>query len=98
MVYSSPIMDRLGDATALINSMRLAKLSVYETLVLVWRHSRPVSRNIRQYFRPIGFPPLFWPNCNCEVAGSTDWRRLDGHRGAGIRGLHESGYGVVRSR
>src|ERR1700730_11436543 len=34
----------------------------------------PHPRNIDRYLRPIGFPPLFWPNRNCEIAGSTAFR------------------------
>ncbi len=57
-----------------MNSMHLAKPNVYQTLVLVWRHLRPVRRNIDRYLRPIGFPPLFWLNRNCEITGSTAFR------------------------
>jgi hypothetical protein len=34
-----------------------------------WR--RPIRGNADQYLRPIGFPPFFWLNRNCEIAGKT---------------------------
>jgi hypothetical protein len=35
---------------------------------------------IDRYLRPIGFPPLFWLNRNCEIAGSTAFRLQDSRR------------------
>ena len=71
--------------------MHLSKPNVYQTLVLVWRHSRPglgscrrfmtpIRGNIDRYLRPIGFPPLLWPNRNCEIAGSTAFRLQESRR------------------
>src|ERR1700680_2456039 len=37
-------------------------------------------RNIDRYLRPIGFPPLFWLNRNCEIAGSTAFRLQESRR------------------
>jgi hypothetical protein len=31
----------------------------------------PIRRNADGYLRPIGFPPFFWLNRNCEIAGKT---------------------------
>jgi len=81
--------------------MHPSKPNVYQTLVLVCRI------NIDRYLRPIGFPPLFCLNRNCEIAHRTlwiekqpqsGWRGREGYCSAGIGGLHQSGYGVVRSR
>ncbi len=74
-----------------MNSMHLSKPNVYQTLVLVWRPSRPglgscwrfmkpIRGNIDRYLRPIGFPPLFWLNRNCEIGGSTASRFQESRR------------------
>src|ERR1700730_9864256 len=70
--------------------MHLSKPNVYQTLVLVWRQSHPglgscwqlmtPRGNIDRYLRPIGFPPLFWLNRNCEIAGSTAFRLQESRR------------------
>jgi hypothetical protein len=63
--------------------MHLSKPNVYQTLVLVWRHSRlglglPLAINdaaseeiSTDTFVQLVSPLLFWLNRNCEIAGST---------------------------
>ena len=45
-----------------------------------WRFMAPIERNIDRYLRPIGFPPLFWLNRNCEIGGSTAFRFQESRR------------------
>jgi hypothetical protein len=79
-----------------MKSMHLSKPNVYQTLVLVWRRSRPglgrcwrlmtpIGGNIDRYLRPIGFPPFFWLNRNCEIAGSTAFRLQESRRAVNER-------------
>jgi hypothetical protein len=63
--------------------MHHSKRNVYKTLVLVLRRSHrrpwlllaigdaPSEETSIDTFVQLGFPPLFWLNRNCEIAGNT---------------------------